>query len=189
MRAYIVLACEWMLGGACVLAIQATMPAAVDWNALLPAVQELSKKEFRDAGGYYAISISRTADVTGDGVPEALIDFGCCGASTDEMTVMRIEGGKPVLALFREKDGKIAPGEFLEGASVMHGAAVKLNTKEHAVFYVCWNMNGKGTKLADCGGQAYRWNAAAKRFDYHGALSTKLTKNFCRTIRTQLTAH
>jgi hypothetical protein len=189
MRTHIVLACATMLGCTCVLPVQGTASAAVDWNAMLPEVLSAAKKEFRDAGGYYPVSISRVADVTGKGTSEALIDFGCCGAYAHAMTVMRIEGGKPVLALFRGRDGKVSSTEFLEGASVMHGAAVELDATEHAVFSAHWDTNKDGTKVADCAGEAYRWSPAAKRFDYNESLSARLTRDFCGKIRAQLTAH
>jgi len=177
-----------MLGCAGTLAIQVASPM-VDWKSILPEVQSVAKKEFRDAGGYYPVSISRVADVTGDGTSEALIDFGCCGAYAHAMTVMRIEDGKPVVALFRGRDGKIASTEFLEGASAMHGAAVELHTTEHAVFSGYWDLNSEGTKIARCRGQAYQWNAAAKRFDYNGPLSDRLTKDFCRKVPAPLMAN
>jgi hypothetical protein len=188
MRTHIVLACISMLGCAGTLAFQGAS-RTVDWNSILPEVQSVAKKEFRDAGGYYPVSISRVADVTGEGTSEALIDFGCCGAYAHAMTVMRIEEGKPVVALFRGRDGKVASREFLEGASVMHGAAVELDTTEHAVFSGYWDVNSEGTKIARCGGDAYQWNAAAKRFDYNGRLSDRLTKDFCRKIPALLMAN
>ena len=177
-----------MLGCAGAFAVQGALPA-VDWKSILPEVQTIAKREFADAGAHYPVSISRVADVTGDGTSEALIDFGCCGAYAHAMTVMRIEEGKPVVALFRGRDGKIASTEFLEGASVMHGAAVELDTTEHAVFSVYWDMNSDGIKLARCGGEAYQWNAAAKRFDYNRRLSDRLTKDFCRKIPAPLMAN
>jgi len=181
MRTHIAMACVSMLGCVGTLAIHGASPT-LDWKSILPEVQSVVKKEFPDAGAHYPVSISRVADVTGDGTSEALIDFGCCGAYTDEMTVMRIEHGTPVVALFRGKDGKVSSREFLEGASVMHGAAVELDTTEHAVFSVYWDMNSDGIKLARCGGEAYQWNAASKRFDYNGRLSDRLTKVFCKQI-------
>ena len=181
MRTHIVLACISMLGCAGTLAIRGASPT-VDWTSILPEVQTVAKNKFPDAGTHYPVSISRVADVTGDGTSEALIDFGCCGAYADEMTVMRIEHGKPVVVLFRGRDGKISSREFLKGASVMHGAAVELDTTEHAVFSGYWDMNSDGTKVARCGGEAYQWNARAKRFDYNRRLSDKLTKDFCRKI-------
>lgn len=187
MNRKIVLVCAAMFGCGVAFA-QGNAPTAVNWKAMLPAVQEAAKKEFADAGGYYPVSISRTADVTGEGTSEALIDFGCCGAYADEMTVMRIEDGKPVVALFRGKDGKVSTMVFLEGASVMHGASVQMIPAEHAVFWWCWDMNSDGTKVAACGGSAYRWDAAAKRFDFNGPLSKRLTRDFCQKTRAELTS-
>jgi hypothetical protein len=96
-----------LLSCICAPAQRYTPVIAEEWKAVLPTVQEIVKKEFRDeARGQNPIRIYLTDDVTGDGKPEALIDFGCCGAYTDEMTVMRMEDGKPVLALFQANHGR-----------------------------------------------------------------------------------
>ncbi|WP_263366393.1 hypothetical protein [Edaphobacter bradus] len=161
----------------------------VDWKAMLPEVQEATQKEFRDAGEHYAVSISRTAEVTGRGTLEALVDLGSGGAYTDAMTVMRMEDGRPVVALFRGKDGMVSSMVFLEGASVMHGKAVEMVRSEHAIFSGHWSRNSDGTKFGKCKGEAYRWNAAAKRFDFSQGLSNKLTRDFCRKKRAEVTTH
>jgi hypothetical protein len=69
------------------LAYQTAKP--VDWQAMIPIIRSALKNdpEFRGTEQpYYSIGIRRTADITGDGVPEALVYLGTGGASTDEMT-------------------------------------------------------------------------------------------------------
>src|SRR5882724_10007148 len=92
----------------------------VDWQAMIPSIRSVLKidPDFRDMEQRYSIAMRRTADITGDGVPEALVYLGTGGASTDENTVMRIENGEPVVARFRRRDGKISSMVFLQGASV-----------------------------------------------------------------------
>jgi hypothetical protein len=68
------------------LAYQTAKP--VDWQ-MIPIIRSALKNdpEFRGTEQpYYSIGIRRTADITGDGVPEALVYLGTGGASTDEMT-------------------------------------------------------------------------------------------------------
>lgn len=158
-----------------------------DWESMLPAIREVFKNEaaldpnFGAAGTRYPAAVSKTADVTGDGVPEALIDLGIGGAYTDELTVMRLEENKPVLAVFKLRDGKISPTVFPSGASVMHGAAVDLLPQEHAVYSMHYDYAGNG-KLQQCTGEAYRWNRRSQTFDYASVLTKKLTKSACSRV-------
>jgi hypothetical protein len=148
----------------------------------MPDVREIVRKEFPMPDSQNPVIIQATADVTGDGTPEALIDLGCCGAYTDEMTVMRMEDGKPVLALFRGSDGKISKRTFLDGASVIHGASVKLMPDRQAIFAGYWDMKSDGNRLGSCSGEAFRWNAEAKTFDFNLKLNGSLVQDFCKRL-------
>lgn len=119
---------------------------------MIPAVRQVLKAESArnpvEFGGIErssSIAVSNTADVTGDGVPEALVYLGTGGASTGEMTVMRIEDHRPVLAEFKRKNGKVSPAVFLKGASVTHSNAVFLLPKQHAVYSEASNYRPKAT--------------------------------------------
>jgi len=160
----------------------------VDWQAMIPIIRSVLKNEairnpeFQGIEQpYYSIGIRRTADITGDGVPEALVYLGTGGASTDEMTVMRIENGEPVVARFRGRDGKVSSRVFLEGASVMHTDGVEMLPEQHAVYSLRYNYGSNG-KLRECSGEAYQWNPATKLFDYKPLLGRKLTQDTCRKV-------
>jgi hypothetical protein len=157
-----------------------------DWQSMIPAIREALKAQFPDerVEDPYPIGIlraSHVAGITGEGVSEAVVFFGLGGASTSQLTVMRIEGGKPVLAAFKGRDGKIGPMVFVEGASVMHTDGVDLLPREHAVLAMHYNYGSTGN-LHQCGGEAYTWNAQSNRFDYNSALTRKLTKATCRQV-------
>ena len=47
-----------------------------------------------------SIDVVQTADITGDGVPEALVDYCHMGAYTSDLALIQLMGGKPVLAHF-----------------------------------------------------------------------------------------
>ena len=165
-----------------------TSPRQVDaaWEAMIPAIQQAidtestRNREFAGIDGR-AIAIDETRGVTGDGVPEALVYLGAAGASTDQFTVMRIEDHRPVLAIFRARDGKVSPMIFLRGSSVMHGNSLDLLPQHHAV-YASHYIYGADDKLQQCGGEVYAWNGRSKTFDYDGRLSKKLAKATCRQI-------
>ena len=170
-----------LLGGLGVLA-QRMGPVAPEWTAVLPAVRAIVGKEFPMPESQNPVKIWITADVTGDGTPEAVVDLGCCGAYTDEMTVMRMEDGKPVLALFRGRSGKVSTMTFLDGASVMHGAQVKLMSDKQAVFTANWDLSDDDKHVLSCTGAAYRWNAGTKSFDLSTQLSRSLSQDFCENL-------
>lgn len=160
----------------------------VDWQAMIPAIREVLKSEsgrnfeFRGIEEDYPIRIEKTADLTGQGALEALVYLGTGGASTDEMTLMRIEHDKPVLGLFRDRDGKVSPMVFLEGASVMHTNLVDLLPRKHSIYAIYYNYSSTNGKLDQCGGEAYTWNSHAKTFDYNLRLTNKITRTSCRQV-------
>jgi len=125
------------------------------------------------------------ADITGDGVPEALVYTGDGGASTDFLVLMRIEGGKPVLARFKDAKGKRFDPGFLEGASVTHGIHGNA-PDENAIYLGSHFINDTGTGFSRCSVRAYRWNAETKTFDWNRNLSTQLTRSFCERERKAL---
>lgn len=57
---------------------------------MIPAIHELLKSRPGNHEERYPISIRKTADVTGDGVPEALVYLGEGGAYTDYLAVLRV---------------------------------------------------------------------------------------------------
>ncbi|MBI2644441.1 MAG: hypothetical protein HYW95_02980 [Candidatus Wildermuthbacteria bacterium] len=67
------------------------------------------------------IQIFAEKDISGDGVPEAMVNNGCVGAYTEEVVLFRFSDGKPLLASFATSNGDPLPAEvFLDGASALH---------------------------------------------------------------------
>ena len=159
----------------------------VDWQTLLPEVRSAVKHSFpkETSEAHYPASISKTADLTGAGGSEALVDLGT-GAYTEEMTVVRIEAGQPVVAKFRGKDDKVSPMVFLSGISEGKGEAVELRPMEHVVYSGHWFVDG--AKMKHCGGEAYRWEASAKNFEYDKKLSKSMTHEFCQKMGLKMQA-
>jgi len=108
----------------------------VNWESLIPAIRTVIGST--SLGVYVEesrpLSIVQKNDITGDGIPEALVDLGSGGAYTSYLTLMRIENNKPVIAQFKQKDGKISPLMFLYGASVMHSEYVEMLPEKNAIY-------------------------------------------------------
>ncbi|HEX3354178.1 MAG TPA: hypothetical protein VHS34_15265 [Terriglobales bacterium] len=128
---------------------------------------------------HYKIRITETADITGDGVPEALVYLGTGGAYTDELTLMRVKNGKPVVARFKQKKGGVSPLIFLSGSSVRHQESVKMLPDRRAIYSMSSETDDSGRK-AKCGVVAYEWTAETQTFDWNRSLSGQLTESNCR---------
>ena len=61
------------------------VPKPVDWHTLIPSMRTVLKQEFPKVpiGVDREIAIFQTADITGGGVPEAVVGLGTGGASSD----------------------------------------------------------------------------------------------------------
>ena len=155
----------------------------VDWKGMLPQVRAVVRQAFpkETAEAHYLSSISRTVDLTGRGAGEALVDLGS-GEYTDEFTVLRMEGGNPVLARFRgkEKDDKAVAMIFLSGVSEGKGESFELKPIEHAVYTGHWMVNG--AKVKRCHGEAYAWDIDSKSFSFDRKMTREMTKEFCQRV-------
>jgi hypothetical protein len=158
---------------------QQRKPISEAWKALAPAIDAVLAED----GEFKAcpkdsrwVEIVQTADVTGDGVDEALVQFCHMGAYTSTGALLRLEQGKPVLVRVQRKDGSLV--EFLQGASVLHGADAKLLPEKNAVYEMRWNANESG--MADCGVEAFVWVAKSKTFEPRRTLSKDIAKNYCQ---------
>src|SRR5579872_6293247 len=67
--------------------IQLASAADFDWKSLIPQIRKVLNQTFPGEGieEHYNIAIYGTGDVTGDGIPEAIVYVGTGGASTDEV--------------------------------------------------------------------------------------------------------
>jgi len=162
----------------------------VDWKAMISGIRDVLKNDPGSQGSveeHYGIGIRNIADITGDGITEALVYLGTGGASTDALTLMRIENDKPVPAMFTGRDGKPSSVGFLRGASVMHTDDVEMLPLEHAIYSIHYSFSGTHAngvqKVRECGGEAYKWNPQTKTFDHNRRLSDRLNRDYCKKVR------
>lgn len=163
--------------------IRSASAGTIDWKSLIPKIRKVLNQTFPGEGveEHYNIAIYGTGDVTGDGVPDAIVYIGTGGASTDEVVLMRIEGGAPVLAKFGERNGTIDTPTFLRGASVTHSDDFELLPEKHAVYSMSSMTDSEG-RLAKCSVAAYRWNVSTETFNWNKVLSAQVKQKVCSKI-------
>ena len=98
------LAGVWMLGSVGG-AFGADAPVSSGWQAKLPVIQSVVRHAFpkEAANAHYSVAVMQTAELSGKGESEALINLGS-GGYTDDVTVMQLQGETPVAAKFRRGD-------------------------------------------------------------------------------------
>jgi hypothetical protein len=159
-------------------------PAALaKWQALIPSIESSFAREGHKCPAEDShIGIIDAADFhVPDGPSVALVDWCRGGAYTDWIVAMQIEDGKPVLSRFTNADGKADPVEFLQGASVMHGANVKLVPEKNAIYGINWD-NDQEMHLS-CGANAYVWNPKTKAFRLDKELTSRATRIECEKLQ------
>lgn len=154
-------------------------PTNVDWDSFTPKIKALIPQGLGCTGDDAEMWVSDESDVTGDGTPLALVECGM-GAYMDSMTFITLKQGKPVLAKFRDGHGKPTDQDFIDGASVMHGAATISLPAEHVIVQLYWDAkDDEEATVADCGGTAYIWNRQSKTFDINPKQVPGLVEREC----------
>jgi hypothetical protein len=168
----------WMLGSVGAFGADAPVPAG--WQEKLPIIQSVVRHAFpkEAANAHYTVAVMQTADLSGTGGSEALINLGS-GGYTDDVTVMQLQGETPVAAKFRRGD-TVGPIIFVSGSADDRGGEVRLVAKDHAIFSGYWEL--KGAKLKECRGDAYQWDNKAKNFGYSKKLSKEMGREYCSTV-------
>lgn len=162
-------------------------PKSVNWEGFIASIRMILGPTFlgERIEASRSISIDQKEDITGDGIPEALVNLGTGGAYTDYLTLMRVEGDKPVVAQFKQKDGKVSSLIFLVGASVANGANVVMLPDKSAVYAGHWSRTVSGQpfgSLSSCSVEVYQWDAQTKTFDFSLNLSNEMRPGFCQRV-------
>jgi hypothetical protein len=162
-------------------------PVSVNWENLRPEIERITRPIFVYAGGIgfevRPISIEPVGDITGDGIPEALVSIG--EGRADISILMRIENNKPVIAQFR-RDGNLLPRTrtFTTGATAAMAQGVYLLPERNVIYDGEWRGIREG--LIDCSTWAYQWNPQTKTFDFNQSLSSEIRIEFCRRMAREM---
>ena len=158
----------------------------INWESLIPSIRTVLRQEFEgppsDARieNSGPIKISEKADITGDGVPEALVDLGDGGATSEFFALMMIENNKPIAARFKQKDGKISSLMFIAaaGGAGRYGSGANLLSDKNAIYSASYSAHGESDDY--CRVEAYQWNAQTKIFEFNLNLSNEIQPAYCQ---------
>ncbi len=133
------------------------------------------------------ISIYKKADITGDGIDEALVSLGSGGAYTGYYALMQVDpkdktNTKIVSARFKTAEGKIEDVMFVEGTSVSHGMSVELAPSKQAIYAESWQIDPINPDTVSCQIEAYKWNKNSGIFEFNDALGKSATESYCEGI-------
>jgi hypothetical protein len=158
----------------------------MDWKSLTPKIEAALQEGMKLCNDERRwIAVVQTEDVTGDRIPEALVEYCHMGAYTSEATLVKLENGNPVPARFRDKKGNLAQPNFLRGASVRNGENAALLPEYRAVYAIHWHADDSG-RLETCSVEAYGWNAKTGTFDANRKLSGRVAQSECHKLKNQL---
>lgn len=159
--------------------------AVAKWHALAPAINTALTRQAPDLcdAGHSNIEIVDAAELHAPGgLSVALVDWCQAGAYMDQIVVMQLEDGRPVLSIFKNAHDKVEPDMiFGQGASVMHGADVKLAPEKNAIYDIRWDNDQK--LHLTCAADAYVWNEKAKDFSLDTELSKRVTRTECAKVQ------
>ena len=161
--------------------ISAVAPAVVQptWTSMLPAVTPVLTGAFPDSsvGQRAAVSVEEEKDITGDGNPEAMIDLGTGGASTEQYALVQYDNGMPVAASFQDADGTVGPITFLRGGSADHSDDFAMDSEDRMVYSISTESD-PDTGLS-CMASAYVWNQSTAMFMYSADRSSDIEARSC----------
>lgn len=160
-------------------------PVAIPWESLLTDMRTVVAIEFPEVElqENYPLEIIKTADITGDQVPEALVNLGSVGVYTHAVTLMMQREGKVEAALFKSDILPTVSESFLMGASARNGSMVELIPETHVLYSADWSLGETG-EVEICNVNAYQWNAQEGSFVASKEVSEQLTRTVCQGIGT-----
>ena len=159
------------------------------WEDALPYVKDLIKQEYKDQIGWdideSLVNIFEEADITGDGIHEAIIDTGQGGEYTDYLMLMRFKNKTPVIASLQKKEATMF-SSFGTGASVRHGLDSVMLAEHNALYLGNWGTDYNGD-LEYCEIDAYEWDIEKELFKYNQELTDLFETEYCEDKEEQVT--
>jgi hypothetical protein len=157
------------------------IPVSADWSSSSLDISGALERAFPETeiGDRGLVSLQEKVDLTGDGIPEAFVDMGTGGASTEYISLLRLENGKVVVIRAKDINGAIAPLQLLQGAAVLHSSDIGTVPKEGIVYQRELAYSPEDGSVASCTIEAYVWNKASVLFEYNPDASLSLQAQRC----------
>lgn len=154
----------------------------INESKFLEEIKNIIAIEFPDGSQLYRGIIHKKEDITGDNIPEFLVETGRGGASTISLALIQIENKKPRVAYFKLKNGTIDKIEFMTGSggSGRYGFDVEFNSSEKLIYSI--GYSAYNTESDFCDVEAYAWSEETKIFEYNEKMSGKYREISCKKI-------
>ena len=126
-----------------------------------------------------AIEIVKTADITGDGINEALVTNGCSGAYTRELLMLQFKNQDPALATFIDKQGKEILGQaFPEGSSVMNYEIVAVVPSLRVIYQAHGIVSQPPVCTVSWDIAAFQWNEDSQAFVEKDSVAAQVRRDY-----------
>lgn len=155
-----------------------------DWENEIVKIERAVGPKFLDIDTKVtgSMTVSKKADITGDGQYEALVSLASSAAYNEYFALLTYKDSAPTLAKFKQKDGQIGDVLFLQGASASHGTSVLLDPDQKAIYSQTWGLDPVNPDAVSCEAEAYIWNQTLGFFEYNSARSEVAANNYCAEI-------
>lgn len=126
------------------------------------------------------IGLTKTVDLTGDGINEAVFT-GNGGNNNLSIIIMRNSDNTFSVANEKNKNGSINPVELYEIGRVMVQEKFELLPSEHGFYTISlsYDQNTEKFECKENGVNAYIWNDMTKLFEWNQSLTLKYEKIAC----------
>lgn len=172
----------------------ARIPQKIESNNITPSLQwDLYLPEIKKSIGSYfmgvkvrrvqAKSIHITSDVTGDGIPEALVALDNQEPKPKRFALMHIDTHRYIQpAVFQYKTGSIGDILFLEESNELAGMHTILSSTTKSIISMHWNIDAFDSSKLECELETYIWNASTSVFMFNSKESYFAKTPICESM-------
>ncbi len=132
----------------------------------------------------FGLSLSKTLDLTGDGIPEAIISGN--GGNNSISFILRMENGKPLVTKMKQKNGSIVPIQLLELGRISGSMSYGILPSNDGFYTTAFvrktdNENDEGELVCDREMiNAYVWKPSSRLFEWDANLTAKYISEVCK---------
>jgi hypothetical protein len=128
------------------------------------------------------LRVEKEIDLTGDGLPEILIDLGSGGAAIENYILLTLIDNQPQLLRFKKKSDEIDYLIFSQGTggAGRYGLMIEFLPQENAIYqasYSAYNLESDYCQVS-----YYKYNQKKKIFEYNLSLSNQYQRIYCQKI-------
>ncbi len=149
-------------------------PAVAAWKQLLPSVSTVLGPQLNCD----APVIVDAAEFSGHGPSVALVKACPTGDRSDQITVLILENGKPVVAQFRDPSGNPMTPKLERSKSPTKPRDIQLDSRHDEIITTAQDRD-EHNQFLGCIAAVYSWNEHTRTFDWNTKKSKKQFATYC----------